>query len=52
MWEANKFLDKELALSTLGHRHPLEYRGRGGGVLRLGLPLVWILKTGTSKYTW
>ena len=47
-WEANKVPDKELALSTLGHRHPLEY----WGVPHLGLPLAWILKAGTSKYTW
>ena len=40
--------DKEFAPSTLGHRRPLEY----WGVLRLGLPLAWILKAGTSKYTW
>ena len=48
MWEANKVPDKELAPSTLGHWHPLEYRR----VPRLGLPLAWILKAGTSKYTW
>ena len=45
MWEANKVPDKEFAPSTLGHRRPLEYRG----VPRLGLPLTWILKAGTSK---
>ena len=48
MWEANKVPDKELAPSTLGHWHPVEYQG----VPRLGLLLTWILKAGTSKYTW
>ena len=47
-WETNKVPDKELAPSTLGHRRPLEY----WGVPHLGLPLAWILKAGTSKYTW
>ena len=45
MGKANKVPDKELAPSTLGHRHPLEYQGVPG----LGLPITWILKAGTSK---
>ena len=48
MGVANKVPDMELAPSMVGHQHPLEYRG----VPRLGLPLAWILKAGTSKYTW
>ena len=48
MWKANKVPDKELAPSTLGHQHPLEQQG----VPHLGLPLLWILEAGTSKYTW
>ena len=45
MWEANKVPDKELAPSTLGHWHPVEYQG----VPRLGLPLSGDLKAGASK---
>ena len=48
MWKANKVPDKELAQSTLGHRHPFEYQR----VPRLGLPLLWILEAWASKYTW
>ena len=47
-WKANKVPDKELAPSTLGHRHPFEYQR----VSRLGLPLLRILEAGASKYTW
>ena len=45
MGKANKVPEKELAPSTLGHGCPLEY----WEVPRLGLPLAWILKAGTSK---